>query len=394
MPEQAKALFFEGIAHFEAERFVEAEQCFESALLRVPGRVSVLSNLGVTQFRLGKWAQAQQTLIEVTAADPQDRDAWTALGLSQAALAQWAGAVDALKARVALSEPTAAIYLSLGQCLARLDRVDEALAAYQEALQLDPRLAMAWSERGNLLRDARRYREAAHCFEEALAHGADQTLHEFYLASVRDLHAEPPAAPRDYVEALFDQYADAFDTHLVKQLNYQAHDILLAPLRSEGRHFSLVLDLGCGTGLCGQLINAQADAVDGVDLSAAMVQRAQASGVYRQVAHGDLVSFLQASDLPADLILAADVFIYVGALDQVFAAVRRRLRAGGQFAFSLELNQNGKALELMPSLRYSHSADYIHRLAQANGLRVVRQIEGPLREDQRRPVPGLYCYLE
>ena len=64
-------------------------------------------------------------------------------------------------------------------------------------------------------------------------------------------------------------------------------------------------------------------AVDGVDLSSAMVAQAQASGLYRRVTQGDLLSALQQqASMPVDLIVAADVFIYVGALDEVMAAAR------------------------------------------------------------------------
>ena len=47
----------------------------------------------------------------------------------------------------------------------------------------------------------------------------------------------------------------------------------------------------------------------------------RASGAYRTVAHDGLLPFLRAQSAPVDLVLAADVFIYVGALDEVFAAV-------------------------------------------------------------------------
>lgn len=244
------------------------------------------------------------------------------------------------------------------------------------------------------MRDAGQNQEAARCFEQALAHGADESLHRFYLASVRAGTAVPPQPPRAYVEALFDEYADDFQSHLIQHLKYQAHQTLLAPLRVGGQRFPLVLDLGCGTGLCGQLIQPHAGAVDGVDLAQAMVEQARASGAYRRVEQGDLLGFLRSSDEPADLVIAADVFIYVGALEEVFATVRQRLRPGGCFAFSVERASEGQDLQLRPSLRYAHSMAYIERLASASGLRVRESWEAPLREDQQRPVMGLYVLLE
>jgi predicted TPR repeat methyltransferase len=211
---------------------------------------------------------------------------------------------------------------------------------------------------------------------------------------VRSGEAAPAQPPRVYVEALFDDYADDFQTHLVQHLKYKAHETLLAPLCTGGQRYPLVLDLGCGTGLCGQRIRDHADAVDGVDLAQAMVERSRASGAYRRVEQGDLLGFLQAQTEPADLVIAADVFIYVGALDAVFAAVRQRLRPGGCFAFSVELASEGQEPQLRPSLRYAHSLPYVERLAKAHGFQVRQTWQAPLREDQQKPVMGLYVLLE
>jgi predicted TPR repeat methyltransferase len=392
--EQAKAFFFEGNALFEADRLDEAQSRYQAALALVPGRPSILANLGVTQCRLGRWPEAVATLAQATKADPTHRDAWVALGLSHEALSNWAGAAHALQQGVRLGASTAQIHLSLAMCLLRLDRPDDALAALDRALALDPTLAEAWSQRGSVLRDAGRHAEAARCFEQALAHGGDETLHRFYLASVKAGEATPPQPPRAYVEALFDEYADDFQHHLIHQLKYQAHETLLAPLRVGGRRYPLVLDLGCGTGLCGQLIRPHADAVDGVDLAQAMVEQARASGAYRQVVQGELLEFLRARNEPADLVIAADVFIYVGALDEVFAAVRERLAPSGCFAFSVELATGAEELQLRPSLRYAHAPAYVERLARAHGFQVRQTWQAPLREDQQKPVMGLYVLLE
>ena len=392
--EQARTRFFEGNEHFGAGRLAEARASYQAALALVPGRPSVLANLGVTECRLGLWAESIDHLKQATAADPEHRDAWVALGLSSEALGQWEPAAQALQQGMRLGAATAQLWLSLALCQLHLERPAEALQSLDEALALDATLADAWSQRGSLLRDAGRHAEAALCFEQALTHGADESLHRFYLASVRGGDATPPQPPRAYVETLFNEYADDFQTHLVEQLRYQAHQTLLAPLRESGRRYPLVLDLGCGTGLCGQLIREQADAVDGVDLAEAMVKQASATGAYRRVVHGDLLGFLREESTPADLVIAADVFIYVGALDEVFAAIRQRLQPGGCFAFSVELAIGNAELQLLPSLRYAHSPDYVERLALAHGFRVQKTWQAPLREDQRKPVMGIYVLLE
>ena len=390
--ERAKAHFFSGNAHFEAGRLDAARADYEAALALVPGRPSVLANLGVTLCRLGQWPAAIEHLDAALLADPTHRDAWAALGLCREALNQWAGAAHALRQAIALGALLPSLHLALSHCELRQDHWREALRALDDALEIDPREPEVWSQRGHLLRESGQLKEAARSYEQALQHGAEPALHRHYLAAVQDVR-EPQAPPPVYAGALFDQYADDFQDHLLAQLKYAAPETLLKPLLADGLRLGLALDLGCGTGLCGRLIAPHAEAVDGVDASRAMVERARASGTYREVAHGDLLAFLRASDAPADLIVAADVFIYVGPLDEVFAAAAARLAPGGSFAFSVEQADAGRDLQLRPSLRYAHSRPLIERLAAAHGLEVQAIEAGPIREEQGRAVMGWYAWL-
>ena len=65
--------------------------------------------------------------------------------------------------------------------------------------------------------------------------------------------------------------------------------------------------------------------------------------------------------------VAADVFGYVGALDEVFRVLAPRMPAGGAFAFTVEESQEGE-LVLRPSLRYAHSEAGLRRLARVHGF--------------------------
>ncbi|MBP8298659.1 MAG: methyltransferase domain-containing protein, partial [Burkholderiales bacterium] len=102
---------------------------------------------------------------------------------------------------------------------------------------------------------------------------------------------------------------------------------------------------------------------------------------------------LQAADLRYDLVLAADVFIYVGDLESVFAGVRRVLDPGGVFCFSAELAGSDGDFELKLTLRYGQSERYLRALAQRHAFAVERVLRQPIREDRQQPVAGLYVYL-
>lgn len=356
--EQARSFFLEGVRLYQAGRFGQAERQFEASLALVPGRASSLTNLGATRLKLGH--------------------AEDALAVLQEALAQEPGNVEAL-----------------GHCataLAELGRHAEALAAFDRVVALNPALGHAWMLRGSVLKDLGCLEDAVASFQQALAHGADTDLTRYYLASITQRDA-PPTAPRGYVQALFDGYASGFDEQLAGTLHYQAPALLTQGLQALGRRFERALDLGCGTGLCGPLVKPLVARLDGVDLSAPMLAKARTLAVYDDLVQGDLLEDLRQREPGYDLLLAADVFIYVGALEQVFAQAARVLLPGGVFCFSVEQAADGEGCALRPSLRYAHSDGYIRALAQRSGLGVIDARAAPIREDQRVPVPGLYFWL-
>lgn len=356
--EQAKAFFLQGLDHYQGGRFAQAERDFAASLALVPGRASTLTNLGAARLKLGKFADAVSLFDEALAQEPDN--------------------VEAHGQRAA--------------ALAELGQLQAALAGVERALALDPARGAAWTLRGSLLRSLGRNADAIDAFEQALAHGADNELTRYYLASLtgREL---PPASPRHYVQALFDGYAEGFDKHLVEVLKYQAPAVLVDGLRRTGRRFSAALDLGCGTGLCGPLLRGMADRLDGVDLSQKMVEQATASGAYDEVLQADLVRHLQETDRRYELAVAADVFIYVGALETVFEGVARVLRPGGLFCFSVEAAPEDQDVVLQPSLRYAHSAGYIRKLAEPHGFDISATARHPIRDDQGTPIAGLFAWL-
>jgi len=149
-----------------------------------------------------------------------------------------------------------------------------------------------------------------------------------------------------------------------------------------------ILDLGCGTGLCGPLFRPQAKKLVGVDLAPGMLEQAAELGVYDRLITGDISSVLRNSKSAYDVVLAADVFIYVGELERVFEAVERALKPGGLFAFSVESGNDGDGYSLLATGRYAHSVSYIKTVAAATGLREVNMDAKVLRIDRGTPING------
>ncbi|MBV9889347.1 MAG: tetratricopeptide repeat protein, partial [Rhizobacter sp.] len=362
--ERAKALFLDGNARFAAGDFAGAAASFERSLELVPGRASTLANLGAARLRAGRPDDAIAPLEDALEHEPEDLHSRGHLGLAYAAAGRHADAL-ACHDRVLAAEPRHALgWLARGEALRFLDRHEEALAAFERANAIDPSLHGAWTHRGNILRERGRFGEARHAYAAAIANGGDRELNGYYLAALAGGDA-PAQAPERYVTRFFDEYASAFDAHLLGQLCYRAPETLAAQVAAlDHRRFASTLDLGCGTGLLGPLLRPLSERLAGVDLSPAMLAQAEARGVYDELVRADIADHLRATAARHDLVVAADVFIYVGALDAVFAGVARVLAEGGAFAFTAEaLADSSSDFALLPSLRYAHSERHLRELA-------------------------------
>ncbi len=384
----ARAAFLEGMGHFDAERFADAERCLERASTLLPGRASALVNLGATRRRLGRPADALRVLDEALRVAPADAGAWFQHGHAAAEAGRHADALTSLARAVALAPDQREPRFDCAVALHRAGRIADAQVMVEPLLAAEPADAAAWSLHARLLHDQGRDVQAAAAFQRAIYSGGDSGTNRWFLAALRGQDA-PPAAPPEYVQALFDDYAEDFEPHLLGTLRYRAHEQVAqaaAAARPGGRWRS-VLDLGCGTGLVAMALRATADTIEGVDLAPTMVERARRRGVYDRLACSDITLHLQATPHRHDLVTAADTFIYVGDLDAVFAGARRVLEPGGWFVFSVEA-ADGDGFVLRPTLRYAHGAAYLRRLAGRHGLGLHEVERVVLREEQRVPVEG------
>jgi predicted TPR repeat methyltransferase len=169
-----------------------------------------------------------------------------------------------------------------------------------------------------------------------------------------DLGSMRPA----YVKALFDQYAPKFDAALMGDLGYCAPALLLAEVvvarTAAGKpvKFGRAIDLGCGTGLAARAFATIVDEIIGIDLSPGMIARARATGLYAELDVAEIVEGLgRRPDASADLMLAADVMVYVHDMAPLLREAARVLAPGGLFAFTVE-SHAGEDVILGEGLRY------------------------------------------
>jgi predicted TPR repeat methyltransferase len=277
---------------------------------------------------------------------------------AQAAAAEGdhAAATEIFEQTLDLAPDWAPLWLALADSREKLGRSEDAAIAYAQAAALDPTGALGVA---------------------------------MHLARIGS-RAAPEAAPQPYVRALFDDYADRFETHLTGALSYRGPDLLRRALERHGvSYFSNVVDLGCGTGLCGGQFRALCEHLTGVDLSARMIEAARAKAIYDRLVIGPNEDFLRGEPAGcASLVLAADVLVYTGDLAPVFSGVRRVLAPGGRFAFSLQRAESG-TYRVGSDLRYAHAESYVRDVACVEGLEIILLEGAATRREAGADVPGL-----
>jgi predicted TPR repeat methyltransferase len=274
----------------------------------------------------------------------------------------FAAAADVLAQTVAAAPDFATAWFALGAIRERLGDRDGAVAAFMKAS----------------LADSDDY------------HGARLQLARLGASEAAPAMTEP------YVRRLFDQYAARYDAALTEHLRYRGPALLADAVKSAlGRlrrpmQFDSLLDLGCGTGLAGRVFRPFAVRLTGVDLSAAMIARAEAKGDYDRLVVGSIAIFLAneiAKNANYDLVLAADVFVYVNDLAPVFAGITRVLAPHGIVAFTVETH-SGAGVVLLPTLRFAHGEGYLHEAIGDAGLKLLTLEKATIRTEKGLPVDG------
>jgi len=272
------------------------------------------------------------------------------------------------------------------------ERGDAAAAVelLEQAMELAPEWVDGLFLLAGWLEAQERREEAVAVYARCMALDPSDRVGAVVRLALLGVLAATPELPEAYVAGVFDDYADRFEAALVERLGYRVpgalHD-LVARLGGSGTLHARVLDLGCGTGLAGERFRACSSWLEGVDLSAGMVAIARRKSIYDLLEVGEAVTFAALKKRHYDLVVAADVLVYMGDLEAVMAAVSHALVPGGRFAFSVEAVE-GAGFRLTAGHRYAHSQPYLRRMVEEAGLALEAVVETTCRLEAGQPLPA------
>ena len=353
--------FAAGVQLLDDGDFAGAELALRQALVLRPGHVQTHYKLANACKEQAKLAEAERHYLAALALDPDHAEA----------------------------------HNNLGAARQLMQRAPEAEASYRSAIAAKPGLSQPYLNLGRLLQQLGKPGDAEDCYAAALARGTDPAVFRHLLDAAQGVRTAQ--APPAYVRATFDAFAQQFDRHLSDTLDYRVPEMLGAMLRALSPPAQMdILDLGCGTGLCGEQLRGLARRMAGVDLAPKMLELARGRGCYTELAVAEAGQYLSAqAQASFDLVIAADVLIYIGDISRLMSETARVLRAGGWFAFSIE--QPGQACDgyrLEQSGRYAHALAYVRGLAQEAGLqeRICREVA--IRKHGAQTLPGQLLLLQ
>jgi predicted TPR repeat methyltransferase len=381
-----------------SKRPADAIREFLAAWRLAPERPGAYDRLIVTCMREGRLEEGVEYFQEALARDPQLRDSCRHLDPALARIILPPNARPAGETDLPIDPLVLVACHAYGQAADRLGNVPESSRACRNHKILDTSCGPVYFSLFHILNQRGRYNEALACVR-AVAALEPQNATAHHLIAALSGESLDRASPQ-YCESLFDDYAARFDAHLVDRLGYaapqQLAELALAIAQPPPSGWD-ILDLGCGTGLVGVAFTSAARNLVGVDLSGAMLEHAKKRQVYSRLEKTDLEQFLRSEDAPSyDLIVAADVFTYLGRLDSVFEDLKRLLRVRGLAAFSVEALEAASIASLSPSAdyalskagRFAQSHAYVERLSATYGFVIERCVETILRTEHGTPSTG------
>ncbi|MBM9602925.1 tetratricopeptide repeat protein [Desulfopila inferna] len=344
-----------GLAYYELERYEDSCRCYTKALEHAPEEIDVLYNLALSLKQLNLFDETIITYKKILSLNAEE--------------------IDSL--------------YNLACCYKDTHQDDKAIALYLHVLDLDENNQSALNNVAFLYHKNDDYFNAKKYYSRLLRINPEHHGARHMLSS---LHGENRhSAPPEYIREIFDAYSAHYDISLVSKLEYSVPSKLrqIYDHISDGRSRSLAgLDLGCGTGLGGEAFAGLCSTFTGVDISEKMIEVAAGKNIYSALYISEIHDFLEDCLDRYSLVLATDVFNYIGELQYTFEAINKAAQSGACLCFSTEISF-GSGYDLRKTGRFAHSPEYIQNICRLTGWKICSQEKNNLRKDKGRWVEGI-----
>jgi|GEM_PF-3238299 len=369
----------------------DAADYYRRCLAINEGSLRANYNMGLICYRRNDWLGAAKYFSIAAELGDDYPDIWYMLGMSLKAIGRWQQAEESMRKAVEVSPDRAEIHFHLGDILLHLQQFEAAEKFFQNSVKIAPENPQYWLGLGRLYFQWGKNDLAREKLQTVMEIDKNNDTAQLLLKSLNG--QQVTRMPGELLASMFNQCSESFDSYMVNELKYslpkQLRDAVSTCCRKldQPQQFDWVLDLGCGTGLASEQFMPVSKTMVGVDISPGMIEQAKAKNIYQKLVCGDLLQVMDSAVHKYNLVLAADVFIYIGDLEKTFAAVSRHTVPGAWFAFSIECGEGEADYILNRSGVFAHSPAYIARLAARCGFDVTLE---KLSENQNFPNVMIY----
>lgn len=417
-----------GNAYYGLKRFDDAEQAYLKAASLNSADVVSLANLAGVYFETKQYEEGLSVCDQALDRQPDYLNVLIHRGNMLSSLNRYDEAVETYEKALALSPDDLLTAFNLAYALTMTGQTDAAEKMYLQLLEAVPDDQEYLFAYASFLEKKEAFDQAAEIYLRLLKINEDPTIHitlsgclyNLQLQGKNDqvliltdkwlsLFPDNPAALHmletlknskevkrasvEYVQELFDAFADSFDS-VLEGLNYQAPALIAAAVEElTFDRLPVTLDLGCGTGLCATAMAEKGisfSEITGVDLSEKMLEKAKQRQIYTDLIQEDILSFLPSRPNVFDLVVSADVLTYLGDLSQVFSGLSTAVKSGGRIVFTVSENTQDEAdYTLEPSGRFMHGKKYILSELEKNQFEVEKTLSVELRQELGQSVLGL-----
>jgi predicted TPR repeat methyltransferase len=370
------------------------------ALILDPTNAANADQLGQIKMAIREYAAAAWCFSEAVRLAPNDFSYYRNLAMALAAADQIDGSIELYEKLIAAEPSFEGNYLALAELHIEQRQADRAAAVCARAM--DSGLASIDLFRlagiaANLNGDS----EAAVAFyNRGLTLDPENGGLKHLVNVTTNLSAD--STPAAYIVNLFNKRAADYD-RLVFSRHYRVPGLMrnemlrvrpkVDPSRATPYKLSAILDLGCGTGLVGLMVQGVTAYLKGVDLSGVMIAHAQTKQVYQELEIAEAVASMRADPRLYECIVGGSIMEYIGKSDDCLAAIYKRLLPSGFAILTFIAGEAGVDYALGADGRFRHSRGYIERVAKAAGFEITQIAEEHLETLDDVPVMGFVVTL-
>ena len=370
----------------------QAEKVLKILIKKNPEYVNAYKCLGIILTNLKKFQECEKVIKKFIQINPESDEGYNILGIVLTNLKKFEEAKEVLKQALKINPKNANAYFNLGNLYSQKNLPEIAIKYLEKALLFDSENAESYYLLGLNFKNIGLLKKGAENFKKCLKINANHKTALHLYNSLLGHNSKRP--PDEYIIGLFDFYAESFENSLIDNLDYRVPKEIKHLLSKKlEKSLGSILDLGCGTGLVGLELKNNFSYLEGIDLSKAMIEEAKQKKIYNKLVQSEITQYLKNYNLNFDYFIAADVFIYVGDLFEVFKLIKNRNTKSGNLIFSIEENLSNN-YHLEKTGRYSHSRNYIKYLCKKLHFSVVYKKEINIRKGDNKYINGLLYNLK